>query len=532
MGQAAELGGLAAQQVVDVGTATLSVSTQLGMALPERHGHYVPAHSRIEKGGSHRRSSSGRYLNEITLDNPVFRSRRGMDFHPRTPCDLGNRVGQLLQPWPACPPAVKENRRWIGNECQIARPRLLDAGPWDEAQLAYVAVQPRRPTRLRLIDTTRLEGSGPKIVERHPATTELVLTRAPHVLEVILIYLRGKSACHAPAHLARHGQQYIAGLTGVEHRLHDRLLQEIRPRARLEIIPLLQRIVIGKYQVCLRGRLVDHAREAHLEANLAQRLDETQPGRSAVCRICAVDEEHIYGAVTHALREVGQTAIGRAGRRIGVRTERHRAPDVSGDVVQDVDGCRRCMRLIVLVAHAAGNGKTRPLGELRRQPSDRLRRHSTHTRRTFRIVPAQQLAHTKHIRRCIVTVVGQNHVGDRQCQDSLGTRIGGNPFVGVDAAHAHARLDVDVAAHPVFAQAVSRRKLPGVLNGIHPRLEEVRPEGQDVACLRKPIRWQRVYAEHLLVGVSQRLIAKRLEHQPALRAEGRQPLVDQPIEGA
>ena len=132
------------------------------------------------------------------------------------------------------------------------------------------------------------------------------------------------------------------------------------------------------------------------------------------------------------------------------------------------------MGLIVLVAHATGNGETRPLGEIRRQPSDRLRRHSTHPRRAFRIVPAQQLAHTKHIRRRIVTVVGQNHVGDRQCQDSLGTGVGGNPFVGVDAAHAHARLDVDVAAHPVFTQTVSRRKLPGVLNGIHPRLEEVR----------------------------------------------------------
>ncbi len=122
-------------------------------------------------------------------------------------------------------------------------------------------------------------------------------------------------------------------------------------------------------------------------------------------------------------------------------------------------------------------------------------------------------------------------MGEGQRQECLGPGGGGEPFVGAHGGHAHARLDVHVTPHLALGEAVALGEPSSLLHGTEPRLQEIGPEGEDVAGLAQSVVRHRVAPEHLPVRrPQQRLVAERLVHGPPPGTEGAQPLRDEPVE--
>ena len=277
--------------------------------------------------------------------------------------------------------------------------------------------------------------------------------------------------------------------------------------------------------------LVHDTREAHLEADLIQRRDKPQPAGRVVRGVGPVHKQHGYTPIAHRLGEVRETLVaGSGGRRI--RSELHRVAHVARDVVQDVDRGSGCVRLIVLGTNAPGDRQAWHGGKLGGEAANRFRRNTTHTSDHIGIVPLQQGPDSEHVKRRIVRGVGEDDVGDPQCQHALGAWVRGHPFVRAERRHAHAGLDVHVASHLIVDNAVSRTEITRELDGAQPGLEKVRPERQHISRGGELVFGDHVQPEHGAVRFTQCLVREWLVHESRLRADGSQPLIDQPVKRA
>ena len=157
-----------------------------------------------------------------------------MHLDPRGPGHLRDGIGQLLEPRPVRATTVVEDRRGISNERQLTVRRLPHSGVAASSGGSRKSCPSLRGVAPH---ATVLQRLGPEGVEG-AAVTNLTLHRAPRPLQVILVRCIRKPSAQAAAHLSRDLEQYVAGLTGIEHRLHDRLLQRVDTGARFEVIPL------------------------------------------------------------------------------------------------------------------------------------------------------------------------------------------------------------------------------------------------------------------------------------------------------
>jgi hypothetical protein len=165
---------------------------------------------------------------------------------------------------------------------------------------------------------------------------------------------------------ARDGQQHVTGRAGLEDRLHHRLQQRAHAGAGFEIIPALERVVIGKQEVACRRGLVEEGRGGNLEGHLRQRLRELRRLGQRVNRIRLVDDQHLDLAGVHRLLQGLETGVSVAVIEPG--SEVDRLPDVAGDVIEDAHRGAELHRSAVLGADPAGDGEAGlRAGELARQ---------------------------------------------------------------------------------------------------------------------------------------------------------------------
>ena len=143
------------QQIVHAGAAILRVATQLGVPLPNRHRDDTGADSRIDIRRHRDRTVRRRNLHHVAIHDPVFFSRFRADLNPRTPRDLGDWIGKLLEPSPIGRTPVVKDRRRIGHQRQLAgRSTTL---PHVERQLPHAAIQASGSRAWSLVHSSSLK---------------------------------------------------------------------------------------------------------------------------------------------------------------------------------------------------------------------------------------------------------------------------------------------------------------------------------------------------------------------------------------
>ena len=141
--------------------------------------------------------------------------------------------------------------------------------------------------------------------------------------------------CQRATRLLGHLEQDVAGRTGVEHRLHDWLHQAPHARARREVVPPLERVMLRQQQVAEHGRLVEVERRRDFERHLFELLGEAGCLGKRVCGVGVVHEEDRHLPSVDGRGELGQRAVAVAALEVGAELDR--LADVPADEVEQSD---------------------------------------------------------------------------------------------------------------------------------------------------------------------------------------------------
>ena len=307
------------------------------------------------------------------------------------------------------------------------------------------------------------------------------------------------------AGLLAHPEQDVARAERIDDRLHDRLHQAVHPGPRPEIVPPLQRVLLGQHQVALRGGLVEIGADGHLVGHLAEAVGEGARLGLGVDRVGAMHQQHRHLAAVDRLRQTGHTGLAVGHRQIG--PEADRLAHVAGHEVEHVDGGadfggRRVLRADAARDREAGRGR----GKLAGQPLDPLGRNAGLGGRHGRRVGAERRGQAG--RR--VTLAGEEHIGHGESQRTLGAGPDREPLVGVESGEVHPGRGVDELGHLAALEPVRPGEAALVFERAAPALQEVGPERDDVAGLGEVVRGDLVQSEHLAVSGPERLVVEGL----------------------
>ncbi len=509
-----------AQQVERVGAATLREGAVFGVAEPERHRDGLAVQAGVDVGRSLERAVRRGQPQDLAVLHVERACGLGTQLDPVMPGDLGDRVGVLEQPGLVGASAVVQQRVGVRQEDEAAVPleRRLGvghlAGGRREAHgrrrgglVEYAAVLERRPP-----EVVRVAGLALRR-QRLPATAKPGLPA--RIAEL------GQRA----ARLLGRQQQDVAGGAGVEHRLHDRLHEAPHPGPGRQVVPPLERVVLGQQQVALRRGLIQEERRRDLEGHLLELVGEPGGLGQRVDRIGVVHQQHRDLAALHRRGKLVESREAIARGELGAEPDR--LPDVARDVVEQVDRGAEVRRPGVLGPDAARHRQARlGRGELAGHPHDPIGRHAGLLRRGGRGVLGERSSQSG--RRAIR---GGYRVRDGQHQRGLRAGPNRQPLVGIEPGEVAARARVDELGDLTVGKAVRLGEAALVFRGREPGVQEIGPEREDVLGGAEVVRRKLIEAEHPPVGRPDRLV---IERRPPgdLAAQRRGPLGQEVGEGA
>ena len=477
------------EQVEGVDADVLCEATVGRVTEAERDGDGIGTHAHVairRRGDLAGRRFDGEVL---SFDEAELLEGGGVDFDPRLPRDLGDGIGEFLQPRLVGTATITERGRRIDMHEVVTRPGIGRRG--GGRQGARGGGDQR---------CTADGGLGERGGEGRGAARELADEPAAVIGGGVL---RGQRLI-----LLGERDEYVGGGLRVEHRFERGLLQADLALHSNRVAPAFEPVIVGENQIAQLCGFVGDRRERHLERHLGKGRGEAGRLGHGVGRVGPPHEGERHATGAH---------LGDDARQIGVRREAVVAGMANGRLDGDTDGSG----LLVDLGHhdttvdgirggdtADGHHTVTGSGDSLRQ---RFEGRDRHTR----------------------GLGGGGHrpgARERRADFHLAAGLGGDPLIGVETGEGAARADVD-ETRSAFQLGAGVGPVELLRHTVPPAVEEVGPEADDelggVEVERRPRR-----AVRLLVRGDGRHGRPGVDAQMRRHTLRRQPLVEEAWEGA
>ena len=284
------------------------------MTLPHRQRDHVLTDAAAREDRDFRRAGSRLDRHHIPFGDTELLRYFVIHFQPGLPGNLGDRIGNLLQPRQSgTPPIVEEGRR-LREQHEIA--------------VAFeLRIVERDPRRAALYGAARSRHCG-----KHASAAQGLapVGVSPRGLE----NLPEASLRKLPSHVITHGttdlEQAVSERLGVIERSQGGLDDRTHTRARSRIAPGLERGVVRENEVREFAGLIGEGRKGDDQIHLLQGVGKAELGQR-VDRIAAVQHEHVYPTGAHVFDQLLHVCVARV---IANRHEVHTLADGTQDGVE------------------------------------------------------------------------------------------------------------------------------------------------------------------------------------------------------